>query len=69
MLRVEWTVVGAGSRPPSVGSYLGPAPFPLFDEQLALGVNPSPAAAVGGGCRYGRGGRFARVNTFKDKHS
>jgi len=27
VVRVQWTVVCAGSRPPSVGSYLGPAPF------------------------------------------
>jgi len=29
-------------------------PLPPFAEQLALGFNPSPAAAVGGGCRYAR---------------
>jgi len=34
-------------------------PLPPFAEQLALGFNPGPAAAVGGGCRYARGGRFA----------
>ena len=32
-------------------------PLSPFAEQL--GFNPSPAAAVGGGCRYARGGRFA----------
>jgi len=35
-------------------------PLPPFAEQLALGFNPSPAAAVGVGCCYARGGRFAR---------
>jgi len=27
VVRVQWTVMCAGSRPPSVGSYLSPAPF------------------------------------------
>jgi len=36
-------------------------PLPPFAEQLSLGFNPSPAAAVGGGCRYARGGRFAHL--------
>jgi len=34
-------------------------PLSPFAEQL--GFNPSPAAAVGGGCRYARGGRFAHL--------
>jgi len=38
-----------------------PCPFPTFAEQLALGVNPSPAASVGSGCRHARRGRFAHL--------
>jgi len=38
-------------------------PLPPFAERLALGFNPSPAAAVGGGCRYARGGRIALTLT------
>ena len=34
-------------------------PLSPFAEQL--GSNPSPAVAVGGGCRYARGGRFAHL--------
>ena len=34
-------------------------PLPPFAEQL--GFNPSAAAAVGGGCCYARGGRFAHL--------
>jgi len=46
VVRVQWTVVG-GVRPP--GELPWPCPFLLFAEQLALGVNPSPAAAGEGG--------------------
>ena len=53
----------AGLRPgsanyPSEGSYLGPAPFTV---RRAARFNSSPAVAVGGGCRYARGGRFAHL--------
>jgi len=62
VVRVQWTVVG-GVRPPG-GATLA-LPLLPFAEQLALGFNPSPAAAVGGGCRYARGGRFAPNSNSK----
>jgi len=52
---------GCGVEASFCGELPWPCPFPPFAEQLALGVNPSPAAAVGGGCRYARGGRFAQT--------
>ena len=58
-----WSGIAVDNRGRGQASWGATLALPLspFAEQLALGFNPSPAAAVGGGCRYARGRRFAHL--------